>query len=256
MVMKSFYEDKPLKKVPAKAKLLLEFPKDSILYENMWAKIAGMPFCCSGGTIGHIGGKKVFDSTRKFYTTDVPAISTPFVPAESMMDLCFKIVPNNRLFAAPTDWMYWAIMQNIYNKQVNGQMELLMKADVIDKDWLDTEKNTTQPFWAGPSYKVKMWFMSDKPTEEKANRQLLGIQNFVAWIKALDLGTITETGDIPGSYSGFVHGYVLFPNFDHIKIRLPKALKAANDELQARWDIIAPHVSVVNKITDKVARGW
>ena len=254
MVMK-YFGPQAEKERPSNAKVLIELPKDTVFYETMWAKIAGMPFCCSGGTIGHIGGKQIFEVTRKFWTSDVPT-AVPFEPATSMMDLCLKVVPSSRLYAGRTEWMYWAILQNLFQKQNNGAIIKDMKSLETDVSWLDSEKNQTQPFWAGPSYRVKMWFLSDKPTPEKAKAKLLGVQNFVDFIKQQKLGTITESDDIPGSYSGFVHGYVLFPKFETIKLSLPTQLAIANKELQERWDTVRPHTSLKDKITDKVARGW
>ena len=254
MVMHIFRQE-PETKRPETATVLVELPINEVFYETMWAKIAGMPFCCSGGTIGHIGGKLVFDATRRFWTSDV-ATAVPFVPATSMMQLCSEIVPSSRLYAGRPEWMYWAILQNLWQKQNNGSITKEMKAAEIKSEYLDTEKNVTQPFCAGPSYRVKMWFMSDKPSEQKAKAKKLGVQCFVDWIKDNDLGKITESADIPGSYSGFVHGYVLHPNFVAINSRLPDILTTANKELQARWDIVQPHTSGVKKIIDKVARGW
>jgi hypothetical protein len=130
-----------------------------------------------------------------------------------------------------------------------------MKSENTDIVNLDVEQNPLQKFWAGPGYRVKMWFLADKPALNQNNAPMR-VDDFLTWIMKNKLGRVTKSPLIPGSYAGEVYGAVLHPDFKKIYLRLPRVLKEANSELEARWKKIEPHMKGVKLNTDKVAMKW
>lgn len=223
------------------------------LYKTMWAQISGMADNCSAGVIGRLGGQILHNTEREIKTTDMGGCSNSFYTSTSFNQLVLEVMPSNRVFAGPPEWLFWMILEDIKKKYENGIHTPKLKPKSVKEGQFDFEKNPYHKFWAGPSYQVKMWFMSDK-----VGIQVNGscrVNAFVEFIRNNKLGYILESKPITASYSGEVTGTIFTPDVAKLKVRIPKELAAANKLLEARWAQVAKY-KTSKTVIDKVGQLW
>jgi len=232
--------------------LKLDNPPSKPLYKNMWAQISGMADCCSGGVIGRLGGQILHSTENVITEQDMKVCSTPYTTSATFKELILEKMSQNRAFAGPPAWLFWMVLEDVLNKYYNGIHTPKLKADNIEERTFDFEKNPYHKFWAGPGYRVKMWFLSDKVDIE--SNKYCRVNAFVNFIQKKNLGYILESKPIKASYSGEVTGMIFHPDATALRIRIPKELAIANKELVKRWAVLAPYTT--ESLKDKVAMKW
>lgn len=225
------------------------------LYKTMWAQISGMADCCSGGVIGRLGGMIMHASEANITEADMKTCSTPYTKSDTFHALVLGLMPKNRVFAGPPEWLFWLVLEDILQKYNTGKHTPALKPSNVTAVQFDFEKNPYHKFWAGPSYRVKMWFMSDKVGI--IGNQYCRVNAFREYIQKHKLGYIIESKPITASYSGMVTGMVFTPNPQKIGKGITKQLQIANDTLQERWEKVQQYkTSGISTIIDKVAQKW
>lgn len=223
------------------------------VYKSLWAQISGMADNCSAGVIGRLGGQMVHSSERQIFSHDMKLCSKPYYPCTTFKQLVLELMPSNRVFAGPPEWLFWMVLEDITRKYSTGVHTPKLKPSNVKEGQFDFEKNPYHKFWAGPGYRVKMWFMSDKVGIQTNGH--CRVNAFVEFIRKNKLGYILESKPITASYSGEVTGTIFTPDVAVLKTRIPKELITADKLLEARWKKVAKY-RTSKTITDKVAKLW
>lgn len=246
----------PLLTPELEQKIIFKFPVGQKFFTAMWAQISGMADCCGAGVIGRLSGQYILHPS--FRESDIPTLLVPFKSIKTLKEYITVLLPSNKLFAGTSDWLHWAILEDLLYKATVGRHTPQLKADSINSNTFDFENNSYHKFWAGPGYKVKMWFLTDRVAGSyMSHADELRVIAFIDFIKKNNLGELWESGDCPGSYGiQKLRGYIFLPNFTKIRKKLPNVINTVNTELAQRWETILPHIKNSSKITDKVARQW
>lgn len=223
------------------------------LFKSLWAQVSGMADNCSCGVVGRLGGQMLHKTESYITKEDMKTCSNEPVPALTFKELVLTIMPSNRAFAGPPEWLFWMVLEDLRKKYTSGTHTPELKPDCVSPVTFDFERNPYHKFWAGPSYRVKMWFMSDKVgiTINKTCR----VNSLVQFIKDNKLGYIVTSKPIAASYSGQVVGSIFTPDVQKLEKLLPKELKIANKLLVDRWKKIKKY-KTGRTIMDKVAMKW
>jgi len=235
-------------------KVIFSYPKGTN-FSAMWGQISGMADCCGAGVIGRLAG--VEQKINDLYESDAPTITEPYKKFGSMRDYIMKELPRNRLFAGPPEWLHWAIVEDLLSKKQSGVHTPQIKAETVDMHKFDFEGNQYHKFWAGPSYKVEMWFITDRDGKYMSHHESICCSAFLEFLRKNQLGDIWKSGAIPGAYGQQkLWGAVYHPAYTRIEERLTKQISEVNAELQKRWNKVAPYVQNVKPVKDKVAKQW
>lgn len=235
-------------------KVLVTLP-DSTHFHAMWAQISGMADCCGAGVIGRMSGQKLHKN--EFTESMVPTLGTKPQMVTSMRQYIMQELPRNKLFAGPPEWLHWAIVEDLMDKKISGKHTPQIKAKSVDDIAFDFEKNTYHKFWAGPGYKVQMWFLTDRNGKYMGHHESICVNAFMVFLHRHQLGEVWKSGDIPGSYGKQkLWGAIYHPAYSRIEERLKGVLEEVNTELQARWEAISSYVDTKTQVKDKVAKQW
>ena len=237
------------------SKVIFTFPK-KISFTAMWAQISGMADCCGAGVIGRLSGIK--NQHISLEESDASTITEPYKKFASMKDYIMVELPRNKLFAGPPEWLHWAIVEDLLTKQKSGVHTPQIKAPGVAKGTFDFENNPYHKFWAGPAYKVEMWFITDRFGAYMGHHQDICCSAFMDFVHKYQLGDVWKSGEIPGAYgSQKLWGAIYHPAYSRIEERLVGVVQQANNELKERWAEVQPYTqSVKQKIKDKVAKIW
>lgn len=236
-------------------KVIFKFPKDQRLFTAMWAQISGMADCCGAGVIGRLAG--ILQPNSELTMNNAGTLKEEYKKFTSMRDYVMLQLPRNQLFAGPPEWLHWAICEDLLSKKETGIHTPKIKAEAVQNTKFDFEANPYHKFWAGPSYRVQMWFITDRQGKYMSHAEDIACKAFVRFLEERDLATIWKSGPIPGAYGmQKLWGAVIHPNYDKIRDCLPDKIKEANEVLEARWKEVAPQITAVARIKDKVARKW
>jgi hypothetical protein len=222
----------------------------------MWAQISGMADCCGAGVIGRLSGLPLKDEV--LFEIDLPTLTEPYKEFKSMRSYVMDFLPTNRLWAGPPEWLHWAILEDLLQKKESGHHTPQIKAKSIASNVFDFEENTYHKFWAGPSYKVQLWFITDRVHDKyMSHPKELACIAFIDFIENNNLGKIWRSESVPGSYGKQqLIGAILHPNYSKIASQLPSIVKLANEEMESRWKEIETLTKNISPIKDKVACQW
>lgn len=235
-------------------KVIFKYPK-GVNFTAMWGQFSGMADCCGAGVIGRLSG--ITTTAPSLCVTDAPTITKEYKAFTTMKDYIVTLLPSNKLFAGPAEWLHWAIVEDLVRKKESGVHTPQLKAASVDKNKFDFESNTYHKFWAGPSYKVQMWFITDRYGKYMGHHEDICCNAFMEFVHRHQLGDVWKSGKIPGSYgSQQLWGAVYHPAYSRIKERLAIEIPKINKELNERWKKVAPHVVGTKPIKDKVAKSW
>ena len=236
------------------ASVILTVPyKDA--FTAMWGQISGMADCCGAGVIGRLSGQKLHSPN---FTTDMlPTIGAKYVPIKSMREYIINVLPSNKLYAGPPEWLHWAIVEDLVEKKTRGKHTPQIKAKSVATHAFDFENNPYHKFWAGPAYKVQMWFLTDRNGKYMGHHESICVNAFIKFIKRHQLGKLWLSDAIPGAYGDqTLWGGVYHPAYSRIEERLVGVLDEVNAELMGRWIMVQPFTKGVKQVKDKVAKQW
>lgn len=236
--------------------IILQLPHtmNKPLYKTMWAQISGMADNCSAGVIGRLGGQIIHESESRITVLDMKNCSQKYKVSNSFRHLVLELMPQNRVFAGPPEWLFWLVLEDVVQKYTTGVHTPTLKPASVSKVTFDFEKNPYHKFWAGPGYRVKMWFMSDKVGIQ--GNKFCRVNSFRDFVKKGKLGYIIESKPIKASYSGEVTGMIFTPDCGKITQQIGKELKIANEILKGRWDKVKQYKNHSTITSDKVAQKW
>jgi hypothetical protein len=236
------------------SKTIFKYPKGS-QFTAMWGQISGMADCCGAGVIGRLSGIK--QNRTELLESDAPTITEPYKKFTSMRDYIMLQLPRNQLFAGKAEYLHWAIVEDLLSKKESGVHTPQIKAAGVDKHKFDFEGNPYHKFWAGPGYKVQMWFITDRFGKYMSHHQELCCNAFMDFIHKYQLGKVWKSDKIPGSYgTQELWGAVYHPAYSRIEERLAKVIAEANKEMEERWKKVAPFVKGTKAVKDEVAKKW
>ena len=235
--------------------ILLELDPKQDHFTAMWGQISGMADCCGAGVIGRLSGQKLHSPV---FTKDMlPVLGEAYVPVKSMREYIITTLPANKLYAGSPEWLHWAIVEDLLQKKTMGKHTPQIKAKSVEKHAFDFENNPYHKFWAGPSYKVQMWFLTDRIGKYMSHHESICVNAFMIFLHRHQLGDVWKSGDIPGSYgSQKLWGAIYHPAYSRIEERLVGVLEEVNKELSERWEAIKPVTKGVKQVKDKVAKQW
>lgn len=232
---------------------IFTYPKGTN-FTAMWGQISGMADCCGAGVIGRLSGIMARTNLKE---SDAPTLKAKYNEFKSMRDYIMLELPRNKLFAGPPEWLHWAIVEDLVSKKMTGVHTPQIKAGDVNKGTFDFENNPYHKFWAGPGYKVQMWFITDRYGKYMGHHESICCNAFMEFVRKNQLGDVWKSDKIPGSYgSQQLWGAIYHPAYNRIQERLEKVIVEVNQELKERWLKIQPSVSLVAAIKDKVAKKW
>ena len=235
-------------------KVLITLP-DTTYFSAMWAQISGMADCCGAGVIGRMSGNQF--RVKRLSVDMVPTLGKKPNEIKSMRQYIMKELPRNKLSSGPPEWLHWAIVEDLVSKKESGVHTMQIKAEEVDLVTFDFEKNDYHKFWAGPGYKVQMWFLTDRYGKYMGHHESICVNAFMKFLKRHQLGKVWRSDQIPGSYGNQkLWGAVYHPAYSQIQERLVGVIEEVNTELTARWKAIEPYVDKSTQVKDKVARQW
>ena len=236
------------------SKAIFKFPQ-KIKFNAMWGQISGMADCCGAGVIGRLSG--TLETRDVLYMDDASILKEKYKKFTSMRNYIMCELPRNILFSGPPEWLHWAIVEDLLTKKTIGLHTPQIKAPSINTQDFDFENNTYHKFWAASTYKVQMWFITDRIGAYMNHHEEICCNRFLEFISKYNLGDVWKSTKIPGSYGRQkIWGAIYHPNFIKIAEQLPKVISDANKELEHRWETILPHLKDVPTITDKIAKKW
>ena len=235
---------------------LYKFPTDDSLFTAMWAQFSGLADCCGGGVIGRISGVKMTQTAVSH--ADAEILGYPHKPFKNMAEYIEKVLPNNRLFAGPAKYLYWAVLEQMMLKANEGHCLDRLKADSVEEGIFDFEYNARHDWWAGDGFNVQMWVTADKTNGTYMGHPAdLRVNTFLDFVEEHDLCTTTRSHECPSSYgNNTLQITVLNPNLPKIMIGLEATIAEANKMCAERWAIVKDEAEKHPAIKDKVAQTW
>ena len=236
------------------SKVIFKFPQE-IKFNAMWGQISGMADCCGAGVIGRLSG--TIENRKTLHSTDASILKEKYKKFTSMRNYIMIELPRNVLFSGPPEWLHWAVVEDLLAKKTTGLHTPQIKAANTDEYTFDFENNIYHKFWAGPAYKVQMWFITDRIGIYMNHHGEICCDAFIKFIDKYNLGDVWKSSQIPGSYgSQKLWGAIYHPNYIEIEKQLPKVISDVNTELKNRWETILPYLKDSPSVTDKVAKKW